>query len=1320
MSTGNSKEMKSLFATTKKNNYQEEGPIEFHPRKAESMRDLRETRREWKPTEKMKQYLQDMADRKQGKPNQLEYTKKTETSNSGNQVNKEKPCTKEYQKSVFSTQEEENTQSLHSFEDTYLSWKRGIQNMRISLRNELSEDALGEIMDIIEALRDHVIHAFERLPSSARQIVRRRVDTCMANTDNLISLAHVRMSEVDIVPWDQEGETARIRMILDTEYARSVYGSKFSEASMSDHMLLRKSSTSQHSGSGSFDSIAYKRAEAAANLAAKEAELRALGEEEEKRAYLKTELQKMDAEKEIKIEQARIAAYDKELGQFPSNAVPKSPVQLDSSIQPEVVNSQTRTEANAFGVYTVEQVLSNNLTAVSQAFQETLDYNQLPKHEMTTFSGDPLKFVKWRRSFESLVAHKKIRPGDKLALLERYVTGDAAGCIEGMFYRNDEDAFDDAWKLLNERYGHPSIVLSSFRNKLSAWPKIGGRDYTGLQTFTDFLVAIDNASSHITSLRSLNDAEENKKILLKLPDWIITKWGNVVDQNDEKGFEYPTFHEFIQFLTHQAKMATRPVCSLHALKEEQKSNLTDTKRYPKNKQANTLMTGRGTDLYYAMPRNDVRVLTSNSNPSGRQKNCVFCKATDHYLPNCSAFTKKDLPTRRQFVKDQKRCFKCLRTGHGSKGCTKPHSCNTCKGQHPSCLHDNHKGKAKVNDKENEQMSNPTEAINLKVNCGTKTTSHSSTTIPVWLSSKHNPKEEKLVYALLDSQSDTTFVTKPVIDQFSLPKSSKQTTCLRMSTINGKSQSTVIKVIDLQVRGFKGDTFIELPQVYTVDHIPLRPQNIPTCDVAKNWAHLQGIADKLPPLLNCEPGILIGFDCSRAFLPKEYIVGGDLKPFAVRTELGWSIVGKNSPDSTDPIKKETSMCNRVATKESPVLSPNEACHILEKDFHQDKHDAKLISQEDIQFTQVLEKEIKKDSSGHYQMPLPFKKTPSLPNNFEIAVKRLEHLKRKLSKNEDYYREYCQFMEEIIKRGNCEEASQEAKSGQESYIPHHGVYHPQMKKLRVVFDCSAKFKDTSLNDHLMVGPNLINNLLGVLCRFRQHPIAIICDVEKMFHQFKVNKEHRDFLRFLWWEEGDLQKSPKAYRMTVHLFGATSSPGCANFALKYMAKENQEKYPTAAQFIIEDFYVDDGLTSQETEQEAVNLVKETTILCAEGGLKLHKFASNSRTVLETIPASERAPNIQALDLNFNELPMERTLGMQWLMENDTIHFSFSPNDKPPTRRGILATVASLYDPLGLIAPFILTGKHILQQACDKGTQWDDVIPAELLHLWQAWKKD
>ena len=84
----------------------------------------------------------------------------------------------------------------------------------------------------------------------------------------------------------------------------------------------------------------------------------------------------------------------------------------------------------------------------------------------------------------------------------------------------------------------------------------------------------------------------------------------------------------------------------------------------------------------------------------------------------------------------------------------------------------------------------------------------------------------------------------------------------------------------------------------------------------------------------------------------------------------------------------------------------------------------------------------------------------------------------------------------------------------YIPHHGVYHPKKpNKLRVVFDCSAKHQNESLNDHLLTGPDLLNNLTGVLHRFREHPVAIVGDIERMFNQFHVNEEHRDYLRFLW---------------------------------------------------------------------------------------------------------------------------------------------------------------------------------------------------------------
>ena len=105
----------------------------------------------------------------------------------------------------------------------------------------------------------------------------------------------------------------------------------------------------------------------------------------------------------------------------------------------------------------------------------------------------------------------------------------------------------------------------------------------------------------------------------------------------------------------------------------------------------------------------------------------------------------------------------------------------------------------------------------------------------------------------------------------------------------------------------------------------------------------------------------------------------------------------------------------------------------------------------------------------------------------------------------------------------------------------------EKIRVVFDCSATYQGESLNKNLLQGPDLTNTLVGVLCRFRKETIAFMCDVEQMFLQFRVCPDQRDLLRFLWWENNNISKEPTEYRMCVHLFGAASSPGCANFGLK-----------------------------------------------------------------------------------------------------------------------------------------------------------------------------
>ncbi|XP_057197195.1 uncharacterized protein LOC130558657 [Triplophysa rosa] len=291
----------------------------------------------------------------------------------------------------------------------------------------------------------------------------------------------------------------------------------------------------------------------------------------------------------------------------------------------------------------------------------------------------------------------------------------------------------------------------------------------------------------------------------------------------------------------------------------------------------------------------------------------------------------------------------------------------------------------------------------------------------------------------------------------------------------------------------------------------------------------------------------------------------------------------------------------------------------------------------------------------------------------------------------------------------------------YTPHHGVYHPRKpEKIRVVFDCSAKFEGTSLNDHLLTGPDLTNALIGVLCRFCERHIAITCDVEKMFHRFHVTLEDRDFLRFLWWENGNIEKEPKEYRMRVHIFGAASSPGCANYGMKYLDCKYEKDYPLAASFNRKNFYVDDGLISVESVEKANKLVSEAQEVLAKGKLSLHKFVSNSREVLNDIKKTERASAVKDVDLNYSELPMQSVLGVKWNIESDTFSFKVDLAEKAATRRRILSTVASVYDPFGFLAPYILTGKRVLQEMCKRGVGWNDSLPSELMPKWNSWLND
>ncbi|XP_006824657.1 uncharacterized protein LOC102809473 [Saccoglossus kowalevskii] len=184
-----------------------------------------------------------------------------------------------------------------------------------------------------------------------------------------------------------------------------------------------------------------------------------------------------------------------------------------------------------------------------------------------------------------------------------------------------------------------------------------------------------------------------------------------------------------------------------------------------------------------------------------------------------------------------------------------------------------------------------------------------------------------------------------------------------------------------------------------------------------------------------------------------------------------------------------------------------------------------------------------------------------------------------------------------------------------------------------------------------------------------------------------------------------------MRVHLFGATSSSGVANFALRLTADLFEaECGKLGADFVCRNFYVDDGIKSVTTAQQAIQLFKESTSLCGKEGFKLNNLLSTNKEVLTAIPPEYRAKDIQSFNFLNEELSISRTLGVTWCVENDMLRFCIELKDNPLTRRGIISTVASIFDPLGFISPCLLEAKKILQSLCRDGHHWDDPVPDEI----------
>ncbi|XP_015122593.1 uncharacterized protein LOC107045016 [Diachasma alloeum] len=280
-------------------------------------------------------------------------------------------------------------------------------------------------------------------------------------------------------------------------------------------------------------------------------------------------------------------------------------------------------------------------------------------------------------------------------------------------------------------------------------------------------------------------------------------------------------------------------------------------------------------------------------------------------------------------------------------------------------------------------------------------------------------------------------------------------------------------------------------------------------------------------------------------------------------------------------------------------------------------------------------VSRNSEGRYVVALPFnEKKAQLGTSFLQAKRRLLSLERKFQWNPKLAEEYTKVINEYIDLGHMKKVDTEVEDG--FYLPHHAVIKEisLTTKTRVVFDGSARSSTgVSLNDALMVGPTIQDDILPLVLRFRLHNYILTGDIEKMYRQVLVRPEDTKYQRILWREKDKIN----TYELQTVTFGLSSAPFLAVRCLHQLADDEHERYPVAAERLKRDLYVDDLLTGAATLEEALHLRDDIMNLLKEGGFNLRQCASNSPDILQGLP--ESTVNLQLLG---GDDPTLKTLGI------------------------------------------------------------------------------
>ena len=793
-----------------------------------------------------------------------------------------------------------------------------------------------------------------------------------------------------------------------------------------------------------------------------------------------------------------------------------------------------------------------------------------PKLELLKFNGNPMAYHRFMMTFAATI-ESAVPDNRRLLYLLQYCEGKAKELIEHCALLEPSEGYEKAKEILYENYGRRCIIARAYIKKLVKGSVIRSDDSNALIKLAQELEECNTTLRFMKYYSDVNNFDNIAKIVGRLSFSMQSRWLRFAASLEKQDRE-PSFEDLVGFVKNESEIA----------KSSYSGVLFKTGKKPGIK-----ISTHATNVTKAKGKFDSRWNNPRSSMPTRKQTEVKCGlcSSNHFLWSCPKFRTMNQESKYKYIRDQRLCFNCLKGGHVQRDCQSQRKCTVsgCGRKHHFLLHrDQPNRQARTPEttsspNENSTMTPSAEGASESSKCFACATNAKSQAflniVPVRISAG---KKTVCCFAFLDQGSTTSLCDERLLKELDI---TGEKTSFTLSTLNNSAAQVGSKV-DLMVSSLSDSGNLRLKNVLSVNKLPVRP-NQPLKHSGKTcWTHLQKL--KIPHLENQEVMLLIGVDTPEAFWIEDELRGKPGEPYAIKTMLGWSLIGPATGEASEI------SANFMTTDES---LEQQVRSMWELERHFSTGIECQMSRNDRYALRIMKDSTVLTEDGHYQLALPWRPgAPQLESNKNQAAVRLAYLKKRLEKDAELQKRYVNVVESYITNGfarRVNEADNEAPG--RWFLSHHPVFHPHKPdKVRVVFDCGARHKGKSLNDQLLKGPDLMNNLVGVLSRFRMENVAIVADVEAMFHQVKVDPRDHSYLRFLWWPDGDLSQPFHEYSMQVHLFGVTSSPACTNFCLNQAAIDQADVFSTeSVETLQQNFYMDDCLKSvslEEAEKEII----------------------------------------------------------------------------------------------------------------------------------------